>query len=371
MKVKNKIKESINIDLMLRSINHPLLFIDNENNILMCNSASEVFFGISSVILEKNKLDNFLPFSNPLINLVSQAKEKKISINEYSVKLNTINNKNFKTLDIQITYTDNKQSFLTILLIERDIAVKFNKQYLKMGSTKSIVGLSSMLAHEIKNPLSGIRGAAQLLGENASKDDFLLTELICEETDRITKLVDSMEVFTNERAIVKEIINIHSILNRVRRIAENGFSKGIKFIEIFDPSLPDIEANKDQLIQVFLNLIKNSTEAITKKSISGEIIIRTSFMSGLRIALPSSNEKVNISLSVSIEDNGPGIPEFIIENFYEPFISDKNNGSGLGLAIAMKIIQDHDGIIEFDSSTFGTKVTILLPIYSNKTGDLM
>ena len=169
--------------------------IDNENNIVMSNSAAEEFFGISSVILEKNKLDKFLPFSNPLINLVNQVKEKKISINEYSVQLNTINNKNFKTLDIQITYTDNKEPYLTILLIERDIAVKFNKQYLKMGSTKSIVGLSSMLAHEIKNPLAGITGAAQFLSLSLSAEDREMTDLIVEESKRIVSLLDQVEQF--------------------------------------------------------------------------------------------------------------------------------------------------------------------------------
>ena len=364
-------KNNISIDLLLRSINHPLLFVDKENNIVISNNAAEIFFGASSVILEKNKIDAFLPFSSPLINLINQVQSKKISINEYSLKINTINNNVLKALDIQTTYVENNDPYIMILLIERDIAVKFDKQYLKMGSTKTIVGLSSMLAHEIKNPLSGIRGAAQLLGDNAKEEDSLLTDLICDETDRITKLVDSMEVFTDERTLKKETINIHSVLNKVKRIAENGFSKDIKFIDIFDPSLPCIEANKDQLIQVFLNLIKNSTEAIIKNNISGEIILRTAFLSGMRIALPSSSEKINISLCVSIEDNGPGIPNSIIDNFYEPFVTNKTNGSGLGLAIAMKIIQDHDGIIEFNSSPSGTKVEILLPIYTNTIGEVI
>jgi len=360
----------ITSDLILRSINHPLLFLDSENNILTSNNAAEIFFGVSSLILEKNKIDIFLPFSSPLLNLIDQVKEKNVSINEYSVQLNTINNKDFKTLDIQISYVELNSSYIMmVLIIERDIALKFNKQYLKMGSTKSIVGLSSMLAHEIKNPLSGIRGAAQLLGDNIKNEDILLTELICDETDRITKLVDSMEIFTDERVIEKETINIHSVLNRVKRIAENGFSKHINFVEIFDPSLPEIQANKDQLIQVFLNLIKNSTEAISKKNISGEIKLKTTFLSGMRIALPSSSEKINVSLCVSIEDNGPGIPDYIIDNFYEPFVTDKNTGSGLGLAIAMKIIQDHDGVIEFNSTSAGTRVDILLPVYLNINGD--
>src|SRR3990167_1635145 len=139
-----------------------------------------------------------------------------------------------------------------------------------------------MLAHEIKNPLSGIRGAAQLLEQSADDDDRSLTTLICDETDRIVKLVDRMEVFADERPVDREPVNIHVVLDHVKRLAQPGFVRHIKFVEEYDPSLPPVLANRDQLVQVFLNLLKNATEAIGEGAIDGEIHLATAFRPGVR-----------------------------------------------------------------------------------------
>ena len=151
---------------------------------------------------------------------------------------------------------------MVVMLQERSIADKMDRQLTHRGAARSVIALAAMLAHEIKNPLSGIRGAAQLLEQSAGDDDRALTRLICDEADRIVKLVDRMEVFADERPVEREPINIHVVLDHVKRLAQSGVARHIKFVEDYDPSLPPVLANRDQLVQVFLNLVKNAAEAI-------------------------------------------------------------------------------------------------------------
>ena len=142
------------------------------------------------------------------------------------------------------------------------MADKIDRQMTHRSAARSVTGLAAMLAHEIKNPLSGIRGAAQLLETAVSDEDRALTRLITDETDRIVSLVDRMEIFSDERPIDRYPVNIHVVLDHVKAIAKNGFASQIKIVEDYDPSLPSVYANRDQLIQVFLNLVKNAAEAV-------------------------------------------------------------------------------------------------------------
>ena len=172
---------------------------------------------------------------------------------------------------------------VVVMLQERTIADKMDRQLTHRGAARSVIALAAMLAHEIKNPLSGIRGAAQLLEQSAGDEDRSLTKLICDETDRIVKLVDRMEVFADERPVDREPVNIHVVLDHVKRLAQSGFARHIKFVEDYDPSLPPVLANRDQLIQVFLNLVKNATEAIGAEAADGEIQLTTAFRPGVRL----------------------------------------------------------------------------------------
>ncbi len=169
--------------------------------------------------------------------------------------------------------------------------------------------MGSMLAHEIKNPLSGIRGAAQLLETSVSDEDRSLTRLICDETDRIVKLVDRFEDFADGRPIEREPVNIHAVLEHVKRLAGSGFARHIRFVETYDPSLPPVIGNRDQLIQVFLNLVKNAAEAIGPDALDGEIELTTAFRPGVRMSVPGSRERVSLPLEFCVRDNGPGVPE--------------------------------------------------------------
>jgi two-component system nitrogen regulation sensor histidine kinase GlnL len=251
---------------------------------------------------------------------------------------------------------------VVVMLLERTIADKMDRQLTHRGAARSVTALASMLAHEIKNPLSGIRGAAQLLELNASDDDRSLTRLITDEADRIVKLVDRMEVFSDERPIEREPVNIHAVLEHVRTLASSGFARHVRFVEEYDPSLPPVLANRDQLVQVFLNLVKNAAEAIGDTS-DGEILLTTAFRPGVRLTVPGTTARVSLPLEFCVRDNGPGVPEDLMPHLFDPFVTTKPTGTGLGLALVAKIVGDHGGIIECDSQPRRTTFRVLMPMY--------
>jgi two-component system nitrogen regulation sensor histidine kinase GlnL len=253
---------------------------------------------------------------------------------------------------------------VVVMLQERTIADKMDRQLTHRGAARSVTALAAMLAHEIKNPLSGIRGAAQLLEQSVPDEDRTLTRLICEEADRIVKLVDRMEVFTDERPIEREPVNIHVVLEHVKRLAQSGFARHIKFVEEYDPSLPPVFANRDQLIQVFLNLLKNAAESIGETAPDGEIQLSTAFRPGVRLSIPGkAKARVSLPLEFCVKDNGPGVPEDLLPHLFDPFVTTKPTGSGLGLALVAKIVGDHGGIIECEAQPRHTTFRVLMPMY--------
>lgn len=242
------------------------------------------------------------------------------------------------------------------------MADKIDRQMTHRGAARSVTGLAAMLAHEIKNPLSGIRGAAQLLETAVSDEDRALTRLITDETDRIVSLVDRMEVFSDERPIDRYPVNIHVVLDHVKAIAKNGFASQIRIMEDYDPSLPPVYANRDQLIQVFLNLVKNAAEAVGNQP-EGEITLSTAFRTGIRVSVPGTQERVSLPLEFCVKDNGQGVSDDLLPILFDPFITTRQNGKGLGLALVAKIIGDHGGIVECESSSRGTIFRVLMPTW--------
>src|SRR5271170_4515315 len=249
-------------DAVLNSLPHPVIVVSPDGQVADANVAAEAFFEVSLSHLRRHLLRELVPFGSPLLPLIEQVRRRGAAVNEYKVDLGTPRNPGDRLVDLHVAPLPERAEYVVVMLQERTIADKMDRQLTHRGAARSVIALAAMLAHEIKNPLSGIRGAAQLLEQSADDDDRTLTRLICDEADRIVKLVDRMEVFTDERPVERESINIHAVLEHVKRLAQSGFARHIRFVEDYDPSLPPVFANRDQLVQVFLNLVKNAAESI-------------------------------------------------------------------------------------------------------------
>lgn len=226
----------------------------------------------------------------------------------------------------------------------------------KQEITRAAGVMAAMMAHEVKNPLSSIRGAAQLLQSSVPEAERTLANLICNESLRIRDLLDQVEIFSDERAPELSALNIHEVLQYSMRVAAAGLAAHVKFIERYDPSLPPVFSHRDLLVQVFLNIIKNASEALTHVE-NPTITLSTSYQLGLKMT-----EK-KLPITVNITDNGQGIPEDIRKKLFEPLVSSKAKGRGLGLAVVAKIASDLGIIVECDDppTQQGASFTIHLP----------
>ena len=346
---------------VLNAIQNPVVMVDANGHIAFANWEAEAFFGASATHLARYRISTFIPFGSPLLSLIEQVRERRAPVNEYRVDLSSPRLGQEKLVDLYVAPVLSQPGNVVVVFQERSMADKIDRQLTHRAAARSVTGLASMLAHEIKNPLSGIRGAAQLLETAVTDEDRALTRLICDETDRIVSLVDRMEVVSDERPVDRQSINIHSVLDQVKAVAKAGFARNIRLTENYDPSLPPVFANRDQLVQVFLNLVKNAAEAIGERS-DGEIQLTTAYRPGIRLSVAGSREKISLPLEFCVHDNGPGVPSDLLPHLFDPFITTKTNGSGLGLALVAKIIGGHGGIVECDSQANRTTFRVLMPM---------
>jgi two-component system nitrogen regulation sensor histidine kinase GlnL len=344
---------------ILAALPDPVIAIDRDGRIQFVNPAAEQFLGSGAAAIFGTSLADFVVPHSPLFSLIDSVWRVGNSISEHDVLLER---PRFGScvMTIQGALTGEGAEQLVLTLHERSMADKMDRQLTHRNAARSITAMAAMLAHEVKNPLSGIRGAAQLLEQDADPEGRTLTQLICDETDRIVALVDRMEAFSDDRPIERHAVNIHRVLERVRKVSQSGFARHVRLIEEYDPSLPAVVGNHDLLVQVFLNLVKNAAEALHEPD--GEIVLTTAYRHGLRLAKPGSEGRQFLPLMVSVTDNGAGIPEDLRPYLFEPFVTTKRRGSGLGLALVAKVIGDHGGVIEFDSQPRRTVFRVFLPV---------
>lgn len=348
--------------LLVDALPNPLLVLDDKDRIRLANAAAEDFFQAGKVTLLRSNFADLMPLASPALNAIAEARHSGGVVNEYSISAGTPRFGSERTIDLQAALVHEEPRFVIVMLLERSMAHKIDRQLTHRNAARSVSGMAAMLAHEIKNPLAGIRGAAQLIEPTLSGEDRPLARLICEETDRIRDLVDHMEVFSDERPPEREPVNIHAVLERVKALALAGMTQSIAIKEEYDPSLPPVMGSRNQLIQVFINLVKNAVEAIEGDGSGGEIHLSTAFRPGVRLSIAASGERVTLPLEVCVMDTGPGVPADIRPHLFDPFISTKPGGRGLGLALVAKIVRDHGGIIECEPHERGTTFRVLLPM---------
>lgn len=357
---------------LLQALPQPVLLVDADYRILEANNAAEVFFRSSLAIMRREGLKHFAPFGSPVFGTVDQVSTDDAPLTAYGVDLSTPRQPDNMLVDVYAVPLADLPGLsgdigapvdaVALTLHPQARTQMLDRQLTSQASARSVSGLAAMLAHEIKNPLSGIRGAAQLLEGSVNDEDRALTQLITDEADRIVKLVDRMEVFSDERPVERDAVNIHTVLEHVKRLAESGFGRHIAFVEHYDPSLPPVFANRDQMVQVFLNLVKNACESIGNAS-DGEIVLSTGFRPGIRLSVPGSTKRLTLPMEFAIRDNGKGIARDLLPNLFDPFVTTKSNGTGLGLALVAKIVRDHGGVVECESSDRGAVFKVMMPVF--------
>lgn len=344
---------------VLAALPVPVIVVDHDDGLIFANPAAEQFFHASAATLHASNLQDFVPHDSPMLALVHRVRRRGYSMSEYDVALSTPRIGSH-TVSIDGAPLAERAGAVVVTIHERSIAGRIDQSLIQRDSVRSIAAMAAMLAHEIRNPLAGVRGAAQLLEQEPAGEARDLTRLIVGEVDRICKLVDRFEIFSDRPRIERGPVNIHEVLEHVIRLVRTGGEAGVRITEAYDPSLPPVFGDRDQLVQIFLNLVKNAVEAAPADS--GEVVVTTSYQQGIRLALPGTESRIDLPLMVSVQDNGEGIPERIRRQLFDPFVTTKPNGSGLGLALVGKLVAELGGMIDVDSRPRKTIFRVRLPV---------
>ena len=343
---------------VLASLPNPLFILNSKNCFVYLNQAAEMFFQSSQTILLGVSLNTLIPEDTPIFSMLKRAKDRNISVGDQGLTLAGPKLR-LKSVNVQITPFGEVSPHLLISLQERAFAERLRGQSLFRGAARSISAMAALLAHEVKNPLAGIKGAAQLLESGLSDEDRVLTRMIVEESDRVTALLDRMEGFAGGVGLNLSSVNIHEVLDHCLGLASASYGAHLTVCRQYDPSLPLVHGHRDLLIQAFINMIKNASEATDKK---GELIIKTSYSQGRRLSLAASDGGSHVPVQVDLIDNGRGIPDDIRDHLFDPFVSGHIGGSGLGLTMVASIVADHGGMIEVESMLGRTAFRMNFPV---------
>ncbi|MFN3615762.1 MAG: two-component system sensor histidine kinase NtrB [Rubrimonas sp.] len=352
------VDERIDFEGVWQALPQPALLVGSDDRILAVNAAAESFLSASAAQLIRRTLADLAGPQSRLADLVRRGRGGAVSMADHNVDI-ALPDGRARSVDVQVAPLDEGSGAALILIQPRSIAEQMDRSLTHRAAARSVTGMAAMLAHEIKNPLAGISGAAQLLEMTLGDGERELTTLIREETRRVEKLLERVEAFGDTRPRPKEPVNIHDILDRARRAAEAGFAAHVRFFVEYDPSLPPVPGDADQLMQVFQNLLKNAAEATPK--VGGVVMLRTAYSPG--VAIEHGGKRESVPLLVTIQDNGAGVPPEIKRDIFEPFVTSKATGSGLGLALVSKIMADHGGVIECDSEPGWTMMRLRFPVW--------
>jgi two-component system, NtrC family, nitrogen regulation sensor histidine kinase GlnL len=342
----------------------PTLLLGPGDVIEDVNPAAELFLNLSSRALMGAAVWDKVMVDAPLEEAYARARTQQSSLFVNDVDVGSGERAPLQC-NIQFAHLQGSVDRMLMMISPREIASRMNQNVSSAKAAKSAIGMAEMLAHEIKNPLAGIAGAAQLLSMGLEGQDLELTDLIVEETRRIVKLLEQVEQFGNLRPPALRPVNIHDVLDRARQSAAVGFGAHMMFIEDYDPSLPRAFADSDQLLQVFLNLLKNASEACKN---GGTIRLHTFYEPSLRVRRKDGT-RARLPLQIEVIDDGPGLPPDIAADVFEPFVSGRENGTGLGLALVSKLIGDIGGWISVDSVPGRTVFRVSLPLAPKDAGE--
>ena len=346
-------------EALLELLPDPIFVVDSKDGLIWLNGAAEQTFAYGRRQLLGVALDTQLGPDSALAGLIASAREAGAVVRGRHMRIAGRPPMRDAVYDVEATPDVERPGNVLVALRERALGDRLESQLQSRGTARSLAGLAATLAHEVKNPLSGIRGAAQLLESNAADEDKDLARLIADEVDRIVALLDRMEAFSDRHPMPRRPINVHEVIDHVIRLARAGVARGATIEEAFDPSLPPVLGNRDALVQVLLNLIKNAAEATGQ---GGTIRIATAYDGGLRLEPRSGGPRQALPLVISVTDDGPGIPAGLLDHVFEPFVAGKETSSGLGLALVAKIVDDHGGVIMAESRPGFTQFRIALPL---------
>jgi len=324
----------------------PAFLIDADDRIIEMNSAAEGFLNSSRKSVLGRPVWDEIAIDAPIEGAFARARRDDAPLFVNDIDVGSGNRAPLQC-GIQVAPVAGHPGQMLLMLSPRELAGRMTRTHSAKSAAQSAIGMAEMLAHEIKNPLAGITGAAQLLSMNLVPEDMELTDLIVGECRRIVKLLEQVEQFGNLSEPDFHPVNLHDVLDRARRSAALGFGAHMTITEDYDPSLPMAWGDADQLLQVVLNLLKNASEAAVSKH--GTITIRTFYEHSFRLRRSDGTGKT-LPLQIEIIDDGPGLPSAIRDDIFDPFVSGRENGTGLGLALVSKIISDHNGWISVSSA---------------------